>query len=80
MKYKTIICPHCGNEIRARGSDETQKCRWCRRLYKVEVKHLGGKRYDFIPTPMDFPPKINPEIKSLNDYRNEDIYGVKNLT
>lgn len=76
MKYKTIICPHCGNEIRAKGIEENQKCHWCRRLYRVEVKHLGGKRYDFNPIAMDFPPKPKPEFRSVEDYRKSDIYGT----
>ena len=74
MKSTVIDCPHCGNEIRVRLGDENKKCRWCRRLLKIEVKHLGGKRYDFTAIPIDFPPK--PEIKSYNQYKKEDIFGT----
>lgn len=74
MKPKVIECPHCGNEIKVRFGDENKKCRWCRRLLKIEAKHLGGKRWDFTAIPIDFPPK--PEIKSYDRYKKEDIMGT----
>lgn len=74
MKLTVIDCPHCGNEVKVRLGDENRKCRWCRRLYRVEAKHLGGKRYSFTAIPIDFPSK--PEIKSYDRYKKEDILGT----
>lgn len=40
QRYKSrrlILCPWCGNEIMANDSDDSQKCKWCRRLYKVKA-------------------------------------------
>lgn len=31
----TVECPHCGNYTNAKAVWEPQKCKYCRRLYKV---------------------------------------------
>lgn len=84
MMYHQIECPTCGNTTTAKSIDEPQKCRWCRRLFKVTVtkRNTNGKKakFDWSAEHVDFDgefvkPVQRPRIKSLNDYRYEDIYG-----
>lgn len=59
MMYKQIECPTCGNEITAKSVDEPQKCRYCRRLFKVKVtkRNKNGKKnkYNWSVEFVDFP-------------------------
>lgn len=58
MMYKQVECPICGNKTTAKSTDEIQKCRWCRRLFKVNLirKNKNGKhpKYDWILEHVDF--------------------------
>lgn len=82
MMYKQIDCPHCGNPTTAKSIDEPQKCKWCRRLFKVTItkRNKDGKKakFNWDVEPVDFPdddtPRF-PRIKSLSEYRFEDVYG-----
>ena len=47
MMYENIECPTCGNVTTAKAIDEPQKCRWCRRLFRVRVTRRGGKKFDW---------------------------------
>lgn len=91
MMYRMILCPHCGNDTTAKGIQDTQKCRWCRRLYRIDMKHLKGKKWSWTPIPVDFPAdqqqknrqrkldrleRPEPNLKTLDQYRKEDYYGV----
>lgn len=83
MMYNEIECPTCGNTTKAKSIDEPQKCRWCRRLFKVKItrRNKEGKKPKFTwdAEPVDFPDDnkpIKPRIKSLEEYYDEDIYGV----
>lgn len=77
MMYKQIECPHCGNETTAKFVPEAQKCKWCRRLFKVDVKRKNKEgrkaKYSWSAEPVDFPEES--KIKSINDYMYDDIYG-----
>lgn len=59
MIYKQIECPTCGNETTAKSVEEPQKCRWCRRLFKVTLtrRNKQGKKnkYNWSVEPVDFP-------------------------
>lgn len=57
MMYESIECPTCGNVTTAKSIDEPQKCRWCRRLFKVRVMRRGGKKFDWEAEAVDFPPR-----------------------
>ena len=57
MMYVNIECPTCGNVTTAKAIDEPQKCRWCRRLFKVHVMRRGGKKFDWEVEAVDFPPR-----------------------
>lgn len=80
MMYKQIECPTCGNTTTAKSVPEAQKCRWCRRLFKVNVKRRNKEgrkgKYDWSAEPVDFPDDGKPRIRSVDDYQYEDIYGV----
>lgn len=80
MMYKQIECPTCGNTTTAKSVDEPQKCKWCRRLFKVKVKRRnkeGKKRkLNWSAEPVDFSNDDRPRIRSVDDYIYEDIYGV----
>ena len=45
MMYKQIECPTCGNLTLAKSIDEPQKCKWCRRPYKVKVTGENKKAH-----------------------------------
>lgn len=78
MIYKQIECPICGNETTAKSIEEPQKCRWCRRLFKVTItrRNKEGRKgkYDWSTEPIDFPDD-KPRIRSVDDYMYEDIYS-----
>ncbi len=80
MIYKSIECPTCGNITTAKSVPEAQKCKWCRRLFKVDMtrRNKNGKKekYDWSAEPVDFPNDGISKIRSLNDYIDEDIYGI----
>ena len=79
MMFKQIDCPTCGNQTTAKSIDEPQKCRWCRRLFKVTVTRRSGQgrktKYNWSAEPVDFPDDGLSRVRSLSDYRYEDIYG-----
>lgn len=43
VPYRRIECPHCGNEITAKGVNEEQKCPHCRRMYKINYTKRSKK-------------------------------------
>ena len=59
MMYQQIECPTCGNETLAKSIHEPQKCRWCRRLFRVILtrrnKQGGKAKYNWEVEPVDFP-------------------------
>lgn len=81
MMYKQIECPTCGNVTTAKSIQEPQKCQWCRRLFKVTItkRNTNGKKgkFSWSAEPVDFEEdnQPRPRVRSLSDYRNEDIYG-----
>lgn len=80
MMYKKIDCPICGNETTAKSVHEPQKCRWCRRLFKVDIKRRNGKegkkvKFNWEAEPTEFETEYVSKTRSLNDYEDEDIYG-----
>lgn len=81
MMYKQIECPTCGNVTTAKSIHEPQECQWCRRLFKVTItkRNANGKKgkFSWSAEPVDFEEdhQPRPRIRSLSDYRNEDIYG-----
>lgn len=73
MMYRRIECPTCGNETTAKSIPENQKCKWCRRLFKVKV--VGrGKKSKWTAEFVEFPQE--QRIRTIDDYMYEDIYGV----
>lgn len=80
MMYKQIECPTCGNTTTAKSVPEAQKCKWCRRLFKVKVtrRNKEGKKgkFDWSAEPVDFPDENRFGIRSLADYEKDDIYGM----
>lgn len=82
MMYRQIECPTCGNTTTAKSVPEAQKCKWCRRLFKVTVtrRNKEGRKgkFDWTSEPVDFPDEKpeRPRIRSVDDYMYEDIYGV----
>lgn len=81
MIYKQIECPTCGNETTAKSIPEPQKCKWCRRLFKVTItrRNKEGRKgkYNWSVEVVDFP-NDKPRIRSVNDYQYEDIFGESN--
>ena len=79
MMYKQIDCPHCGNSTTAKSIDEPQKCKWCRRLFKVTItkRNKDGKKakFNWDVEPVDFPDDGLSRVRSLFDYSYDDIYG-----
>lgn len=76
MMYKRIDCPTCGNSTIAKSIEESQKCMWCRRLFKVTITKRGKKKYDWDAEFVEFESEMpRPRIKSLNEYMNRDILG-----
>lgn len=54
MMYNKIECPNCGNEISVSSQQEPQKCKWCRRLLKVKVIKIHGRKFIWEAEPVDF--------------------------
>lgn len=83
MMYNQIECPTCGNTVTAKSVDEPQKCKWCRRLFKVNIirKNKEGKKakYNWTAEPVDFDDNnMNRRgPKSLDDWYDNDIYGAR---
>ena len=77
-------CPWCGNEVVAKANGEHQKCKWCKRLFKVSnTKRKGGWIWNLecvdFPEPQD---KFAMSMSGLEDDRGpaglrkyEDYYG-----
>ena len=58
MMYNRIECPTCGNETVAKSTKEPQKCKWCRRLFSVNLtkrkgKSTGSASQIYFPEPAD---------------------------
>ena len=53
MIYNKIECPICGNKTIAKSINEPQKCKWCRRLFSVNLTKMKGK-YIWEAEPVDF--------------------------
>lgn len=53
IPHRRIECPHCGNEITAKGTNEEQKCRYCRRKYKINYTRRG-KKFHWEPVAIDY--------------------------
>lgn len=53
VPHRRVECPHCGNEITAKGTNEEQKCPYCRRKYKIKYTKRG-KKYYWEPEAIDF--------------------------
>lgn len=81
MMFKQIECPTCGNTTTAKSVPEAQKCKWCRRLFKVNVtrRNKEGRKgkYDWSAEPVDFPEERQNHfgVRSIADYEKEDVYG-----
>lgn len=79
MMYKKIDCPTCGNETIAKSVREPQKCKWCRRLFKVNIvkrnKESKKAKFNWNIEPIDFDTEFISKTRNLNDYENEDVYG-----
>lgn len=54
MMYHKIECPTCGNETVAKSTKEPQKCKWCQRLFSVNLTKRKGK-WLWQAEPVDFP-------------------------
>lgn len=50
---RRIECPHCGNDIVAKGVNDEQKCPHCRRKYKINYTKRG-KRFYWEPEAIDY--------------------------
>ena len=85
MMYNQIECPVCGNETTAKLTEEPQKCKWCRKLFKIKIsekRKMGNKAKNiWYAEPVEFHnerPKIvneKPKSKSISDWKYEDIFG-----
>ena len=58
MMYNKIECPNCGNKIVAKSVKEPQKCKWCRRLFSVNLTKRKGK-WLWQAEPVDFPEPVD---------------------
>lgn len=54
MMYSSIECPICGNETVAKSIKEPQKCKWCRRLFSVNLYTKRKGKYIWEAEPVDF--------------------------
>lgn len=65
-----IECPNCGNMIVAYSNEEPQKCRWCKRLFKVTLKQKNKEgsnpKYIWLAEPVDFVDKV--DAKKVANY------------
>ena len=78
MMYNQIECPICGNTTTAKSVEEPQKCRWCRRLFKVTLsKRKQGKKWIWSAEAVDFEEnnEVQSNIRNMTDYSDRDIYG-----
>ena len=53
VPHRRIDCPHCGNEIIAKGVNDEQRCPHCRRKYKISYTKRGKKFY-WEPVAIDY--------------------------
>lgn len=71
MMYQQVECPTCGNATTAKSIQEPQKCKWCRRLFKVTIirRNKQGKKpkFDWIVKYVDFPYEKPPFYDDLYD-------------
>ena len=56
--YNKIECPNCGNETVAKSVKEPQKCKWCRRLFSVNLTKRKRK-WIWQAEPVDFPEPVD---------------------
>ena len=71
MMYQKIDCPSCGNEVAAKRTRETQKCKWCRRLFKVNIVRIKG-RLHWDAEPVDFTTFDDTDAKLLTANQEDD--------
>ena len=64
MMYHKIECPTCGNEMVAKSVKEPQKCKWCRRLFLVNLTKRKGK-WLWQAKPIDFPEPVDRDQMSM---------------
>lgn len=64
MMYHRIECPTCGNEIVAESTKELQRCKWCRRLFSVNLTKRKRK-YIWEAEPIDFPESVEQNGKPV---------------
>lgn len=53
IRYNLVACPHCGNDISAKSIKEEQKCRFCKRKYKIFFSGHGRKTH-WEPVAIDY--------------------------
>lgn len=53
IRYRHIVCPHCGNDISAKGITDEQKCLFCKRKFKI-VFSGHGKKTHWEPVAIDY--------------------------
>ena len=62
--YNRIECPICGNEVVVKLVKEPQKCKWCKRFFKVNsVKHKGKQILSL--ECVDFPESVEQQGKPV---------------
>ena len=64
MMYHRIECPTCGNEIVAESTKEPQMCKWCRRLFSVNITKRKRK-YIWEAEPIDFQESVEQKGKQV---------------
>lgn len=64
MMCHRIECPTCGNEIVAESTKEPQKCKWCRRLFSVNLTKRKGK-YIWEAESIDFSESVGQQGKPV---------------
>lgn len=73
IPFRRIDCPHCGNEITAKGINEDQKCPHCKRKYKINYTKRG-KKLHWEPVAIDYSYETEGRPWAGNRLEN-DQYG-----
>ena len=76
MMHRTIDCPHCGNPTTATSVSEAQKCKYCRRLFKIKITKRRQKSRKLIweAEAIDFPDKPQPTKADRAQMRRVPFY------
>ena len=69
MMYHRIECPTCGDEIVAESTKEPQRCKWCRRLFSVNLTKRKRK-YIWEAEQIDFPESVEQQGKQATPAHN----------